>query len=45
VETQQYVEVHPAAPHSNAAEEPATVLGEASSRNGKVKDREFIVGD
>ena len=47
VETQpqQHVEVHPAAPHTNGAEEPATVLAEASSRNGKVKDREFIVGD
>ena len=42
---QQHVEVHPAAPHTNDAEEPATVLAEASSRNGKVKDREFIVGD
>ena len=42
---QQHVEVHPAVPHANGADEPATVLGEASSRNGKVKDREFIVGD
>ena len=29
----------------NGDAEPASLLAEASSRNGKVKEREFIVGD
>jgi hypothetical protein len=37
-------DAHPAA-HPNGAHEPASVLAEASSPNGKVKEREFIVGD
>jgi ATP-binding cassette subfamily B protein len=35
----------PAAAHANGAHEPASTLAEASSPNGKVKEREFIVGD
>jgi ATP-binding cassette subfamily B protein len=37
--------VKPAAAHANGSHEPASVLAEASSPNGKVKEREFIVGD
>jgi ATP-binding cassette subfamily B protein len=35
----------PAAPAGNATHAPASVLADASSPNGKVKEREFIVGD
>jgi ATP-binding cassette subfamily B protein len=37
-------DAHPAA-HPNGAHEAASVLADASSPNGKVKEREFIVGD
>ena len=38
-------QVQPAAGHGDGDRESASVLAEASSRNGKVKEREFIVGD